>query len=51
VLSEIFTTEELEEMERCKTKIALHLLMAAAVVYNIADILDNRMPSTKEVTA
>jgi hypothetical protein len=46
-----FTTEDLEEMDRCMTKIALHLLMAAAVVYNTVDILDARMPSTREVTA
>lgn len=49
MLKEIFTTEELEEMDHLRDRIALTLLMATAVINALPEYLDYRL--TKEMTA
>lgn len=40
-----FTTEDLEEMERCFNRISLTLLMATAVVVHLPVYLDAKAPT------
>jgi hypothetical protein len=49
MLKEIFTTDELEEMDHLINRINLSILMATAVVIHLPEFLDHKF--TEEVTA